>query len=304
MDLNKNLPKEIILLLPKGITDKLESIEFNEAIEELRIRNNKNIELIGNCSSYLLDMAITLKDINYILNLASNYSFYAQNEKIKKGFLTIENGHRIGFSGSSVIKENQIISLRNISSLNIRIAREVIGSADFVMPYIINDSKLLSSLIISPPLVGKTTLLRDIARQLSDGYMKNSYKVGIVDERGEIAAQVNGISHLNVGKRSDVLDNCPKNEGLLMLIRSMSPNVIITDEIGSNEDAFSLKMAKLSGVSIIASAHGSCLEDLTLKNSFREMINERIFDLYIFLEKVKDKRKISFIYDKSLKRII
>lgn len=301
----KEIPKEVTDILPRNMLQVIEGVETKNQVEEIRIRLDKNIHIVCSSEDFLILYKVTKSDIEGILNLATNYSFYANEESLLKGFITLKGGHRIGFSGS-VIKENdKIISIRNINSLNIRIAREIVGVSRFVMPYILNKDKILNTLIVSPPKVGKTTLLRDISREIStnkEGYIGK--RVCIVDERKEIAALHNGISRLDVGQKSDVLEGIDKAYGMNMLIRAMSPQVIITDEVGKIEDISSLENCVLSGVNVISSAHGESMQDILNRKEFVSIIKKGIFDRYIFLENKKGIRQIKEIYNRSLERII
>lgn len=166
-------------------------------------------------------------------------------EELRKGFITIPGGHRIGLAGRTVLSGGGVEHLRDITGFNVRIAREVPGIADGVLPYLLDKGRqrMMHTLILSPPQHGKTTLLRDLARQISLGELgkregiRPGLKVGIVDERSEIAGSRRGVPAFDVGPRTDVLDGCPKAEGMMMMIRSLSPDVLIADEIGRPEDA-------------------------------------------------------------------
>lgn len=195
---------------------------------------------------------ITASDIKRGLELITHSSVYAYEDEIRAGYITLPGGHRVGICGDAVTENGKIMHMRWIQSLNYRIAREIIGAADCVIDKISDGNRIKNTIIISPPMCGKTTLLRDIARQLS---LKGK-KVSITDERSEIAALSGGISPFDLGAGCDVLSGVNKADGMLLMLRSMSPDVIITDELGGKEDFDAIAEIKKRGVSIITSLHG------------------------------------------------
>ncbi len=221
------------------------------------------------------------KDIDDTLQLASQNSIYAVSDKLKCGYITISGGHRMGVTGTTVMDGGTIAHIRDVSALNLRIAHAVVGVANTVLPDIIQGDKIHNTMIIGPPQSGKTTLLRDIARQIGNG--EAAIKVGLVDERGEIAAMCNGVPQQDVGIRTDVLDFCPKSAGMPLLVRSMSPDVIITDEIGLETDAYALAQVLGCGVQVITTAHGRNLEDIMQRPFFKSCIPH--FDCVIELSR-------------------
>jgi stage III sporulation protein AA len=225
-------------------------------------------------------------DVAKTLQLISRNSLYACEEELRQGFLTVAGGHRIGIAGQAVMAGGELKTLKNISALNIRLAREIRGAADAVMPYAVSGARVLNSLVISPPRCGKTTVLRDMARQLSSGIGRLGFagvQVGIVDERSELAACQDGLPTADLGPRADVLDGCPKAVGMLMLIRSMAPQVIVTDELGREADAAAVREASHAGVAVVASAHGRDVADIAARPFLGELIAERIFERFIIL---------------------
>ncbi|MEG0923512.1 MAG: stage III sporulation protein AA [Anaerovoracaceae bacterium] len=252
-----------------------------DSIEEIRIYRGKNIHLLSNGSDIILKGIVDGAVINNILNNLMKYSYHSYEEDLAKGFITIDGGHRVGVCGKAVINKGEVSLVRDISSLNIRYSKEVIGCSDHLMSIIMEKGKLNNTLIVSPPNCGKTTLIRDIARNLA----LIGYKVGICDERSEIAGMYNGIPSYNLGDKVDVLDGCPKEKGVYMLIRSMSPQVIITDEIGNKEDVIAINACVNSGVNVITTLHGNDIDDL--KNSqVYETIERKQFGLIVFLSNV------------------
>ena len=221
---------------------------------------------------------ITAEVLEVILNNLMNYSIYAYEEELAKGYITIEGGHRVGICGRVVKTENNITLIKDISSLNIRRSREIKGIAEKLKNDITDNLGLQNAIIVSSPKCGKTTLLRDIVRMLSyDGY-----RVGVIDERSEIAGMYRGQPAYDIGPRTDVLDGCPKAEGMLMMIRSMSPDVIVTDEIGKSEDIEAIESALCSGVKVITTIHGNTYEDL-IRSRLGPLIESKVFSRIIFL---------------------
>ena len=188
--------------------------------------------------------------------------------------------------------------MKYISFINIRLSHQIKGCADPVMPYIRQGSEIYHTLIISPPRRGKTTLLRDVIRQLSDGdRVYRGMTVGVVDERSEIGACYMGIPQNELGIRTDILDCCPKVQGMLMLIRTMSPQVIAVDEIGSREDMEAMIHVMNCGCKLIATVHGSSIEDIRSKPILRKLLQERIFERYIVMNSQEQIGKIAEIFD-------
>lgn len=245
-----------------------------DGLQEIRLRAKRPLLLKYRGAEYALTEAgeltgdikractVTQKEVDETLEYVSGYSLYAFTEELKQGFLTVPGGHRVGLAGKTVTENDCITCLRYISFVNIRLAHQVRGCADAVLPYLFADGRLCSTLIVSPPGCGKTTLLRDIIRQLSDGSPKFAgMTVGVVDERSEIAGCYLGIPQNDVGIRTDVLDCCPKSQGMMMLLRSMAPQVIAVDEIGSCRDWEALEYVRSCGCRLLATMHGDSAED-------------------------------------------
>jgi len=293
--------KKLTFFLPEQIVlewNKLPPDTWNQ-IEEIRIRINRPIEWILNKRSIFSSYIITSEDAYFLLSKISQYSIYSMEEELKKGYITIEGGHRIGLAGKVILERGQVKAIRDVSSFNIRIAKEKIGIANGVIPYIYRDD-WLHTLIIGPPQTGKTTLLRDIARVISTGDSKiEAKKVGIVDERSEIAGCVNGIPQLTFGNRMDVLDGCPKQEGMMMMIRSMSPDVLIVDEIGHEKDGQAILEAVNAGITLITTAHGNSLEDLMKRPSLKNILELNIFKRFIFLQRQENVGQIQSILNEN-----
>ncbi len=287
----------ICRLLSQNIKSLMEHSNINyEKLIELRLRINEPLILMFSCGEYFLcdrggltkdfkkAYVVTFADIKATIDFVSDYSLYAYEDEVRQGFITVRGGHRVGLAGQVVLDNGRVKSVKHISFINIRVSHQVRGCAETVLPYIIRDGRVLHTLIISPPGQGKTTLLRDIIRCISDG---NSYcrgmNVGVVDERSEIGACYMGVPQNDVGLRTDILDGCPKAEGMLMLIRSMNPKVIAVDEIGNREDIEAISYVINCGCTIIATIHGDSVDDIRTKPALRKLIDERAFDRYIVL---------------------
>jgi len=292
--------KDLFEILPKTIRSKLEQVDKIYQLEELRIKVNKPLFIHIGSKEEAWDYIATTEDIKYIMQRISNYSIYAFEDEIRQGYLTIKGGHRVGICGICVIENNNIKTIKDISSINIRVCKEFIGSADKVMPYIIDNNSVHNTIIISPPKCGKTTLLRDISRNISQGNKEKNFhgkNVSIIDERSEIAGSFKGIPQMDVGIRTDVLDNCPKSQGIMMAIRSMSPDVIICDEIGTQKDMESILMALNCGISLITTIHGFGIEDLYKRLIFKDIVENYVFTRGIVLSNKKGIGTIESIYD-------
>ncbi|MDC7286535.1 stage III sporulation protein AA [Blautia schinkii] len=229
---------------------------------------------------------VTQEDLKETLEYVSGYSLYAYEEEVRQGFLSVQGGHRVGVTGKVILDGSRIRGMKYISCINVRLAHQIPGCAEQVMPYIQTKDWVAHTLIVSPPRCGKTTLLRDIIRQLSNGRDGISgVTVGVVDERSELAGCYQGVPQNDLGMRTDILDGCPKAEGMQMLIRSMSPAVVAVDELGKEEDFKAVESVIHCGCKLIATAHGNSLEDILNQPFFRKLMEQRVFERYILLGK-------------------
>ncbi|MGM7721223.1 stage III sporulation protein AA [Metabacillus sp. Hm71] len=279
--------KEIIEMLPDSISHQIKKLHPASIarIEEIRIRVMKRVEVVIMGKPVFLSSITTYEDSINLLNELSQYSIYTLEEELKKGYITVCGGHRVGLSGRVITEGGRVKAIRDVTSFNIRIAKEKLGVAERYIPYLY-DGKWLNTLIIGPPQAGKTTLLRDLARIISSGFHQiESNKVGIVDERSEIAGCVKGVPQHQLGERVDVLDACPKAEGMMMMIRSMSPDVLIVDEIGTKEDAEAVMEAVHAGVQLFVTVHGYHAGDLMNRPTLRTLFEAKVFDRYLELSR-------------------
>lgn len=283
---------EILSFMPSSIRRRLYNVSLDEA-EEIRLGIGRPVSICFNDGVYYIGKSGNLTripnnavraakiDIEEALELASGSSVYSVKDEIRNGFITINGGHRVGITGTAVGENGAIGFLRDVSGLNYRLAHEVPGAADKVIDVITDGEAVKNTLIISPPGAGKTTLLRDISRQLSYRGMR----VSIVDERREIAAMRGGRSAFDLGFNTDVLEGASKAEGMLMMLRSMSPRVIVTDEIGRMEDIAAIEKLINSGVKVITTVHAENRSQLLKRRDLRDVC--RYFDVMITLSKRK-----------------
>lgn len=269
--------------------------------EEIRIRVGQPIYIRCGKGEYVPPSGFIPKpeDIEITVKKMSNYSVYAFNEEIRKGYLTLPGGYRVGICGTAVCDRGGVTTIRGVSSLNIRISREVKGCADKLIGRLLTEDGFLSTLIVSPPACGKTTLLRDIIRQVSNGGLT----VGLVDERSEIAGTYMGMAQTDLGKRTDVLDACPKAEGMYMLLRSMGPRVIAADEIGSSAESDCIREIVNSGVALLCTVHAATVRELMGRRGIRELIGDRLFKRYIVLSASKGAGTVEALLDEELNEL-
>jgi stage III sporulation protein AA len=274
-------------ILPKSILGVIQQLppSLRNQLEEIRVRTGRPLEIIAHGESHFLGYHVSAEDSMHLLNKLSQYSIYSIEEELRRGFITIQGGHRVGLAGKVITEGGKVKAIRHVTSFNIRIAREKIGVAEPLASYLFNQ-RWLNTIIIGSPQTGKTTLLRDIARLISTGIKSKNIraqKIGIVDERSEIAGCVKGIPQFDLGVRVDVLDACPKAEGMMMMIRSMSPDVLIVDEIGREEDSEAILEAVNAGVGLFMTVHGRRREDLLHRPTLRSIMEQAVFERFVEL---------------------
>ncbi len=307
MDKEQELWKVFPLNLRRVLSSM--NIEF-ERLQEIRLRVREPLLIIydnreffvgenGRLNTCMNDIyTVTPEDIRNTLDFISRYSLYAYEDEIRQGFITIQGGHRVGIAGKVVMENNGIKTIRHISFLNIRLSHQIRDCGRELLHLIGDEQGVRHTLIISPPRCGKTTLLRDLIRLLSDGTEERAgVTVGVVDERSEIGACYQGVPQNDLGRRTDILDCCPKAYGMLMLIRSMSPVVVAVDEIGSREDIEAIEYVINAGCTILATVHGNSIEDIRNKPVLRRLVEERIFERYVVLNNKGGIGHIERIFD-------
>jgi len=271
--------------------------DFSGKIEEIRIRVNNPIIVKYEDKEKIIDYIINQKEITGILQSICENSIYSYQNQMCEGFITLNGGHRVGITGNVVVKDNKVININYIYSLNFRIANQIKDCSNNILPYLIDNKSIRSTLIVSPPGAGKTTILRDLVLNISNGIPNLNFdgiNVSVIDERGEITGMHNGIPQNDIGIRTDILYNVPKVLGMKMAIRSMAPKVIVADEIGNKNDAEIINYAICSGVKGIFTAHGNDMNDLLKNPELSQLIKLNIFENIIFLDELH-KGKIKYI---------
>ena len=295
-------PLEIYLQISKQIED---NPKIADSIQEIRIRTNKPIAIKVENSNRILKHIVKQEEVLKTFEKICEGSVYSYRKQICEGYITIKGGHRIGITGNVAMEDEKVININYISSLNFRIARQKLECSNELLKFIINMEvgNIYNTLIVSPPGCGKTTILRDAIRKLSNGIKEINFRgrtIGLVDERGEIAAMYKGIPQNDVGIRTDVIDNISKDKGMHMLIRSMSPEIIACDEIGNVEDIEAINYAICSGVKGIFTAHGGSIEEINLNNELADLLKKNILERIVFLD-VNKKGAISSVYGLDIK---
>lgn len=298
--------EEILRLFPAVMKQAIELKVKDrwQYLQEIRFRLSQPLELIFNDQIEWIDHIRPDKQDNiFLLNQLSEFSLYRMEDELREGYITIQGGHRVGLAGKVNTLKGSVKAIHHITFLNIRIAKEKIGIAERILPYIYK-ANYFNTLIVGAPQTGKTTLIRDMTRLIATGW-KNVLprKVGVIDERSEIGASIKGVPQHNLGLRTDVMDACPKAEGMMMMIRSMSPDILVVDEIGSSEDVQAMMEAINAGVTVFCTIHGHSLAELKKRPSLQPIFEQHIFQRIIVLARDKNPGRIHHIYNQVEKNI-
>lgn len=299
--LEKYLPERIFSAL-SNISD-----DFASRAEEIRLRTAKPLMVYTCEKGYRVspdgvldssEMIISESDIEQTFSAITGKSAYAFEDDLRQGFLTLSSGIRAGIAGSAVLSGGAVRSYKSINGINFRIPRETAGISKALLPYISEKGRLLSTLVISAPKLGKTTLARDIARSAGSGDGISPCKVSLIDERQELAASVYGRPLFDVGAETDVISGVPKHEGVFMALRALSPDVIVTDEIGKSADLEAMREVTNAGVIMVTTAHAPDLECLLNRLFFRQIFDEKLFDAYVVLSAALGRITVAQIHDR------
>lgn len=248
-----------------------------ERAEEIRLRAGRKLTVLGPEGERELEATVEAEELEILCDLATEFSRYAASETLRRGYISVAGGFRVGLCGTAVMKEGSNTNLKDLSSAAIRIGREQKGVGQEVALALFREGQYQNTLLLSPPGGGKTTLLRDLVRILSDGLGVPRQRLALIDERGEVAVMHRGEPEMDVGERTDVLDACPKAIGIPMVLRAMNPQIIAVDEITAREDIRAMTMAAGCGVGLLATIHAESVEELMQKPLYRELLETTVF---------------------------
>ena len=288
--------EKLIKLLPIELLRYIE-LDKLKYLKEIRLRVNRKTALRYIDCEKIVDFIPNEKNMISVLQMLCENSIYSYQSQICNGFITLYGGHRVGIMGSCSVKDGKVNNVNYISSLNFRISKEIIGACNDVLKYIITNNQINNTLIVSKPGCGKTTVLRDLIRVISN----IGFNVSVIDERGEIAAMYKGVPQNDVGLRTDVMDNVSKSIGMKIAIRTMAPDVIFADEIGTQGDLEAINYGVCSGVKGIFTAHASTIDELLKNINLKKLYDEKIFKKLIFLEREGKVKNIYTLEDNLYK---
>lgn len=283
-----DIEQQVLPLLAPAVRSPLSTWSALAQVEEIRLRIGAPLELVAGSRRHWLSPAgsglLTREHIEQTLHLLSQYSYYAYSGQFAQGYITVAGGHRVGVAGRTVVEQGKVAAMTDIGSLNFRIARSFPGCGEAVIPWLRQKDGIANTLLLAPPRGGKTTLLRELVRLFSD---ELGLTVGLVDERSEVAGCFRGVPQLDVGRRTDVLDACPKDQGLIMLIRSMGPQVVAADEIGRPSDVAALEYILSAGTAVVTTAHATGPEDAARRPALGELLAANCFSRLVVLGRRK-----------------
>ena len=279
---------------PEEVRAELELLLPGE-LREIRVRADRPTVLVAADRAVSLSWSPGQHQVEALAEALAEHGLCARTEETRQGYVTLRGGHRMGLCGR-VYSRNGVRQLAAVGSVCVRIAGEWPGTADRLMPSLKQGRQPQSALVIGPPGAGKTTLLRDAARQLGSG--REACQVAVIDERGELAACVDGVPQLDVGLSTDVLDGCPKAQAVPWLIRSMAPQVIVTDELADETDAACVLDAIACGSAVLASVHGSSMQEVASRPAMAALMARRAFGAYAVLSPEGGGR-VAALYDRT-----
>lgn len=308
--------EELLQIFPKELKKRIaESVPFQE-VTEIRLRAALPISIVTAEKTYFLKKEgglcrkkeqgriLSKEELKMIFERITQYSVFAYKEEIGEGFITVKGGHRVGLCGKYYYEEGKKRQIKDISSLNIRVAREIKNCAISIIPWLFEQGEFCHTLLISPPGKGKTTYLRDIIRFLSDGTEKFAGKnISVIDERSEIGNRTREGEGFYLGSRTDLMDHCPKAEGMLLMLRTMTPEILAADEIGGEEDIRAIAYVRNCGCRLLMTVHGNSLTDIMERPFLGDYLKRYPFERYVFLSKEKEEKREAIIYNQKKEKL-